>query len=1465
MINRIIDFSINNKFIIGLLTFALIGAGIWSITQVPIDAVPDITNNQVQVITQSPNLGTEDIEQFVTYPVEIAMSNLPNVQEIRSVSRFGLSVVTIVFDDDIGTYLPRQLVAEKLPEVQEQIPAGFGEPAMGPISTGLGEIYQYTLEVDDKMRDKYTATELRTMQDWIVRRQMSMVPGVVEVNAFGGNQKQYEVAVDPNELRAIGITISDVFSALENNNQNTGGAYIERNHQANFIRGEGLARTTSDIENMVVKTINGIPIKIKDVGTVNIGSAVRYGALTKDGKGEAVGGMILMLKGANSNEVIENVKTRMEQIQKSLPEGVSIVPFLDRSELIAETTGTVTGNLLEGGLIVIFVLVLLLGNWRGGLIVASTIPLSLLFAFILMNVFDVWANLMSLGAIDFGIIVDGSVIIVEATVFLMYSYIVKKQEVDKSNAFAKAENRKSLNDEVAAKASKKMMNAAFFGQLIILIVFLPILALEGVEGKMFQPMALTFIFAMIGAMILCLTYVPMVSALFLRVPKNDKKSYGDKFVHWVERKYEPLLTKSLSKGKVIISVAVALFAVAIFAFTKMGGEFIPQLDEGDLAFHAILKPGSSLTETIETTTKIERIVKSEFPEVKTIISRIGVADVPTDPMPMDIADVFVILKPSDEWTSASSKEELLDKMKEAVSIVPGVNFEFTQPIEMRFNELLTGVREDVAIKLFGEDLDILASKAEEMGKIIASVPGVADMKVEAIDGLPQITVNYNRNKLAQYGLEINQLNSVVQASFAGGKAGVIFEGEKRFDLVVRLKAENRTSINDIQNLFINLPSGAQIPLKELANISYEPGPMQISRDNTNRRTYVGINIRGRDVKSVVEDIQVRLDEQFELPPGYFLRYGGAFENLERASNRLQTVVPIALLLIFILIYFALKSFPQTLMIYLAIPMATIGGVFALWLRDMPFSISAGVGFIVLFGVAVLNGLVMISGLNELKEEGVTNLRDRIVKGTKRRIRPIMLTALTDILGFLPMAISSSAGAEVQRPLATVVIGGLLTSTLLTLFILPIFYQWVEKRSERKIKLNPNYVTATAIVCLLFTIPSAKAQEVASRMDTTIVQQESYPEIVLDSAVTMARQSYPSLQTGKLEIQRQNVLKASAYDLGSTQLFTGGEEIASGQGIYTLIGIGQQNIDLLSIGAKKRLQKQRIALAEAAYNLTEIQVTQEVKNSWSEVFQQKRKMKLYKELDSIYSQFSKAVELNLEVEAISRLEYASAKNQVLQIKNKYQQAQRDYTIALQKLNLWLGSEIVYTVPDDYQSNVLGSNFNKNVSQHPELLLSRKRVEEAEANYDVARANLLPTFNLQGGIQQVNGNSGFYTYQAGISIPLFSGSDKSRAKAAKIASQIVTADADFKERQIESEYQQALQAYQKWEEAWQFYKNESLPLAEEQRKGALLAYREGAVDYAAFTQIIRDAIQTEMDALEALEQYLTALFKLEYYTL
>jgi cobalt-zinc-cadmium resistance protein CzcA len=1441
MINKIIDFSINNKFIIGLFTLALIGAGIWSITQVPIDAVPDITNNQVQVITQSPNLGTEDIEQFVTYPIEIAMSNLPNVEEIRSVSRFGLSVVTIVFNDDIGTYLPRQLVSEKLPEVQEQIPAGFGKPTMGPISTGLGEIYQYTLEVDDAQKDNYDITELRTIQDWIVRRQMAMVPGVIEVNAFGGNKKQYEVAVNPNNLRALNISITELFSALEQNNQNTGGAYIERNKQANFIRGEGLARSVKDIENIVVTNRDGVPIKIKDVGTVNIGKNVRYGALTKDGKGEAVGGMILMLKGANSNEVINNVTARVAEIQKSLPKGVRIVPFLDRSELIAETTGTVKRNLLEGGLIVIFVLVLLLGNWRGGLIVASTIPLSLLFAFILMNVFNVWANLMSLGAIDFGIIVDGAVIIVESTVFLMYRYARK----NKGDAL-------QTTDEIAAKSSKKMMNAAFFGQLIILIVFLPILALEGVEGKMFQPMALTFIFAMIGAMLLCLTYVPMVSALFLKVPKEDKVSFGDKFVLWVEKKYEPLLKSALKNGKFIIGAAIVLFGISVVLFSKMGGEFIPQLDEGDIAFHVIIKPGSSLTETIETTTKVERIIKAKFPEAQSVISRIGVADVPTDPMPMDIADVFIILKPQSEWVTTDSKDELLNMIKEEISILPGVNYEFTQPIEMRFNELLTGVREDVAIKLFGEDLNILASKAQEMGALISNIPGVADLKVEATDGLPQITVNYNRLKVAQYGLNINDLNTTVQTAFAGGKAGVIFEGEKRFDLVVRFSEDNRTKIEDLQNLFVNLPNGSQIPLREVAKISYEPGPMQISRDNTNRRTYVGINIRDRDVQSVVLDIQKVLDEKFELPPGYFIRYGGAFENLERASSKLQTVVPIALALIFVLIYFALKSLPQTVMIYLAIPMATIGGVLALWLRDMPFSISAGVGFIVLFGVAVLNGLVMISGLNELKEEGTTNLKDRILQGTKRRIRPILLTAFTDILGFLPMAISASAGAEVQRPLATVVIGGLITSTLLTLFILPICYHWVEQRSFKPIKIQPKY--ATVLILL-----------VSLSLPFTGYSQDKQKPITLEDAVKMSTENFPLLKAKALEITKQKSFTNNIVDLGTTKVFTSGEEIGDNRGVYTQIGLSQQNIDLLGISAKNKLLQQEVAFAETALLVSKMQLELEVKKAWTAAYVSNKKLSLYKELDSVYKKFLKAVSLNYEVESISKLEYASAKNQALQISNSLRHYESDYHISLENLNLWLASKVYYTVPeilDKEQFNVLMTA--ETLESHPELLLSNKELEKTEAQYIAAKANLLPKFNIQGGLQRVNGNSGFYSYQAGISIPLLSGEERSLAKATKVNTQIAELNTTYKKEQITSQFQQAVKRYNTNKLSWSFYEDEALALAKQQRKGALLAYEEGAIDYASFTQIIKEAIQVELDALQALEQYLLSLFKLQYYT-
>jgi len=1442
MINKIIDFSINNKFIIGLLTVVLIGTGIWSMFQVPVDAQPDITNNQVQVITQAPNLGTEDIEQFVTYPVEIVMGNLPGVKEIRSVSRFGLSVVTIVFEDDMGTYLPRQLVGEKLDAVKEEIPEGFGQPSMGPISTGLGEIYQYTLKVEEEYKDEYTPTELRTIQDWIVRRQMAMVPGVVEVNGVGGKIKQFEVAIDPEELNAINLNISDVFNALENNNQNTGGAYIEKNHKANFIRGEGLARNIEDLKKIVVSNRGGVPITVENVANVTIGSAVRYGALTKNGEGEAVGGMVMMLKGANSNEVIERVKDRIVRIEKSLPEGVSIEPFLDRSELISDTTSTVTTNLLEGGLIVIFVLVILLGNWRGGLIVASTIPLSLLFAFILMNAFDVWVNLMSLGAIDFGIIVDGAVIIVESTVFMISQRMKKRNELTKSD-----------KNDIAASSSKKMMNSAFFGQLIILIVFLPILFLEGVEGKMFKPMALTFIFAMLGAMILCLTYVPMISALFLKEHKNTKRSFGDKVIIWLQNKYEPLLNKSLKRGKLILGLALCFLALTVFMFTRMGGEFIPQLDEGDIAFHIILQPGSSLNEGIETSTKIEKLLLAEYPEIEQVVTRFGVSDVPTDPMPMDIGDSFIILKDKSAWTSAETKDELISNIKETIEIIPGVSYEFTQPVEMRFNELLTGVREDIAVKLYGEDLDLLASKAQEMGAIISTVEGVADMKVEATAGLPQITINYNRNKTAQYGLQIKDLNRLVQSAFAGGQAGVIFQGEKRFDLVVRLQEEDRTSIENIRNLYVTLPSGTQIPLKEVAEISYQPGPMQISRDNTNRRTYVGVNIRNRDVKSVVEDIQQKLDTEFELPTGYYIRYGGAFENFERASKRLRIVVPIALLLIFILIYFALKSFKQTTMIYIAIPLAAIGGVFSLWLRDMPFSISAGVGFIVLFGVAVLNGLVLISAFNELKEDGIANINERIMEGSKRRIRPILLTALTDILGFMPMAISNSAGAEVQRPLATVVIGGLVTSTILTLFILPILYRWMENR-KKSINVNKNLVAGMVVVAVLLSTTSAlQAQEIKHKN----------PEISREKAVNLALQNYPLLKNENREIARAQALKLSAWDLGQTQIFTGGEEISDSRGIYTTAGFQQQNIDILGIFPKKKLTREQIDFAEESFDLSQLQVSREVRKAWTEAFSVKRRYQLYRRLDSLYSKLKRAVDLRYEVEASSRLEMLTTQNRIKEIKIEKQQAQNDYLTALQELNLWLGEDVIYGVFDDIESGIFPEEELNIQAEHPLLQKAEQAVAVANAQLSLEKADFLPEFNLQYGLQKVNGASGFYNYQAGISIPILSGSDYADVKVARIEKEMAEEEEAFVKEQMHSQFLVTLQNYKKWKSSWGFYRDEVLPLLEEQRQGSLLAFNEGAIEYVDFIQNLDNAIQSELKALEAYENFQLALAELQFY--
>jgi heavy metal efflux system protein len=1037
MLHRIISFSIQNKIIVGMLTLALIIWGSYSLTQLPIDAVPDITNNQVQVLTISPSLAAPEIERLVTFPVEQTMATIPGITEMRSFSRFGLSVVTIVFTDETDVYWARQQVNERLTLAKNSIPPGSGNPELAPLSTGLSEIYQYTLRPKKGFEKKYDVMELRTIQDWIVRRQLLGTKGVADVSSFGGKVKQYEIAIDPEKLRSMNISVSEIFSALEKNNQNTGGAYIDKKPYVYFIRSEGLVESLEDIEKIVIKnSVSGLPLLIRNVATVQFGHAIRYGAMTYNDQGEVVGALVLMLKGANSSAVIKKVKERIEQIKKTLPEGVEIEPYLDRTKLVNNAISTVTKNLAEGALIVVFVLVLLLGNLRAGLVVASVIPLAMLFAISLMNLFGVSGNLMSLGAIDFGLIVDGAVIIVEATLHHL------------AGAGAMRTLSQKEMDEEVNLAANKMMHSAAFGQIIILIVYLPILTLVGIEGKMFAPMAQTVAFAIIGALVLSLTYVPMISSLFLSKKTSHTKNISDRIIQFFHKAYEPVIHLALKKRVAMVSGSIIVLAASLFLFLQLGGEFIPILDEGDFAVETRLLTGSSLSQMVETTQKSSRILLNNFPEVKEVIGKIGTSEIPTDPMPIEASDLIIVLKDKSEWTSADTRDELADKMsKKLEEEMPGVLYGFQQPIQMRFNELMTGARQDVVIKIYGEGLTLLASYADQIGKIAKQVEGAQDIYIEPIGGLPQYVVEFDRNKLAQFGLSIDEVNRVLRSGFSGDAAGWVYENEKRFDLVVRLDEKKRQGIEDIQGLYVTTSTGKQIPLEQLATIELNSGVNQIQRDDAKRRIAIGFNVRGRDVESIVKEMDKKISTQLKFEPGYFLKYGGSFKNLEEAKQRLMVAVPAALALIFLLLYFTFHSFKQGLLIFTAIPLSAIGGIVALWLRGMPFSISAGIGFIALFGVAVLNGIVLIAEFNRLKKEGGLSLNEIVLRGTEIRLRPVLMTALVASLGFLPMALSHGSGAEVQRPLATVVIGGLITATLLTLVVLPVLYTYFEKENQ----------------------------------------------------------------------------------------------------------------------------------------------------------------------------------------------------------------------------------------------------------------------------------------------------------------------------------------------------------------------------------------------------------------------------------
>ncbi len=1440
MLSTIIKFSIKNKFIVFLFTIFSIGFGIYSLTQIPIGAVPDVTNNQVQVITTSQNLSTQDMEQFITYPVELEMSNLPGVVEIRSTSKFGLSVVTIVFEESMGTYLPRQLISEKLISVRESIPEGFGSPEMGPITTGLGEIYQYILDVKPEFKGNYTAMDLRTIQDWIVKRQLSGIKGVVEVNTWGGFLKQYEVAINTSKLNAINITISDVYTALEKNNSVSGGGYIEKTNQSYFIRGEGLITNLDDIKNTVVTVRNGIPILIKDIAKVGYGSATRFGAITANGEGEKVLGQVMMLKGGNSKKVIEAVHERVASIEKSLPEGVYINGFLERSELIGKTTFTVYENLILGSLIVIFVVVLLLGNWRSGLVVASVIPLALMFTLSMMYIFGVDANLMSLGAIDFGIIIDGAVIIVE---FVAFQITSRKKDFTNLTPL----QAQDVRDDVTFGASSKMMSSAIFGQLIILIVFIPILTLGGVEGKMFRPMAMTFSFALIGAMIFGLTYVPAMASLVIKPTNVSDKNISVRLMRFLDGLYEPAIRWALRSKKIIVGGALAILAVSFYIFSTMGAEFVPTLDEGDFVIQPVLKTGTSLKKTVETTTKIEKILKT-FPEVKQVVSRIGAAEVPTDPMSMEEADVIITLKPKGEWTSAKTKDELADKFKEALAIIPNMEVEFTQPIEMRFNELISGVRSDIAVKIYGEDLDILNKKANEIKRAINNVQGAADITVEKTAGLPQMNVKFNRSKIARYGLNISDLNEIISMGFAGHTAGNIFEGEKKFDLVLRLDKNNRKDITDLQNMYVDLPNGGKIPLSEVATIKYTEGAAKISRDNTRRRVVVGINVRNRDLQSVVDDIKKEIDQKIKLPIGYSVTYGGQFENLQSAKSRLFIAVPIALVLIFILLYFAFKSVKEALIIYTAIPFAAVGGIFFLWMRDLPFSISAGVGFIALFGIAVLNGIVLIEEFKELKHKGMNTDEELIVFGAKSRLRAVLLTALAAALGFLPMAISNGAGAEVQRPLATVVIGGLITSTLLTLMVLPVLYAIFDNRIERKrFHLNKKGAVIT-IFLLLISFTSINAQEKPK---------------TLEELKQMAIENNASLQALNLKTQKETLLVNATTNLDKTTIFYNLEKdrVTESNGELNTFGIAQEFKFSSVYKAQKDVQKSKVFLSNTAYTIQKNNIERELVQAYNNYIYINEKFQVFKYLDSLYQKFSANANRKFELGESNYLEKITAKAKQKELEIQFLQLKKEIDIAKQAILkvVQVETPIKIALPE---LNKIAVN-KKILKNSPNLIWFDKQKKQLEMQTKLAKKNLLPDFNLEYNY----GVNSFYngsvnTFQVGLRVPLFNKSKRNKIKASILEQDIVMEQKKVVENSLQSKYKALLLELEKQQATLNYYQSEGLELSKAIFKTAQLNYKHGEIDFFQYIQSLENSYKIKLNYLDNLKKYNQTVININY---
>ena len=1446
MIDAIIRFSIQHKLVIGLGTLLLVALGIRAITRLPIDAVPDITNNQVQVITIAPSLATLEVEQFVSYPIERALGNLPHVHELRSISRFGVSQVTIVFDDAMDTYLARQLVNERLQLVRGSMPPGVEQPYLAPLSTGLGEVYQYVIHPKPGYEDRYDAMALREVQDWIITPQLMGTPGVAEINSFGGFQKQFEVAVDPARLQGMGIGIGDVLEALERNNANTGGAYIERGPTAYYIRGVGLVGGLEDIGRVVIDTpAEGAPLLVRDVATVRLGHAPRYGAMTRNGEGEVVGGIVMMLRGENANKVVKGVKERLAQVEASLPEGLTIEPFLDRTSLVDRAIRTVRNNLTEGALIVILLLVLFLGQWRAGFIVASVIPLSFLFALIMMELTGVTGNLMSLGAVDFGLLVDGAVIIVEAVLFQLHrgraGGLLTQREMD---------------EEVRGSASR-MMNAATFGQFIILIVYIPILTLGGIEGKMFRPMAQTVVYALLGAILLSLTYVPMMSALLLKRRTGPTHTFSDKLMGALERTYAPVLASALNNRMKVVATALVLFVLAVFGFQRMGGEFIPQLEEGDFAFHSILPQGASLSASVANNKLVEQKLL-QFPEVKLVVGKTGTAEVPTDLMSPEQTDVMVILKEKDEWTTTQDYWALADSMLKALETIPGVFFEINQPIQMRFNELMTGVRQDIAIKVYGADLDTLLHYAERIADVVEHVPGAGAPQVERVAGQPQIVVRPDRERMAALGFDVDELNRNVRAAFAGEPAGLVYENERRFALVVRADTAARKGIDDVRALYVRGRNGMLVPLSQVAQVEYEDAPAQITHENAQRRVYVGVNARGRDVESLVADMRARVEEQVKLPPGYWYTFGGQFENLLEAKARLFVAVPIALLLILGLLYFTLRSLRNTLIIFTAVPLSAIGGVAALWLRDMPFSISAGVGFIVLFGIAVLNGLVLMTTFQHLATEGL-GVIDRVKQGAIMRLRPVLLTASTDAVGFLPMALSSSAGAEVQRPLATVVIGGLITATVLTLVVLPALYVLFTRSGKGGLKGVP-VAGSLLIACALPATASAQQPE----------------RLPLDSALHMAFRNNGMLEAAALFVEQAEASKGSAWSFDKTTFFLENEDIAPSfpQGIFKM-GLAQRIEFPTVYGARSAVARERVGWAEARFDAAARDLERDVRLAWNTLELAAAEERQLRRLDSLYADLVRVAELRHATGEAPLVEKASAIARRQQVAVQRDRATRALAIAqldLQRLlrtDRLLLSAAEQPVPDALPV------MDRPPGDHPLLESARREVRLAERQRNVERHATLPDLSArwfdqrlylnEGGPRAVTGADDLFRgYSLGIGLPIAFWDHRSRIKSAGLQERIAHEQAEQLRADLNAGYRSALERARQAREAWLAYDG---PLTEQAgviERSATEAYKAGDIGYVELTTLLAQSTDLRLGRIQARATYLEALIQLDHFT-